>query len=118
MPTGQAGAPVLHWVAGIVVALLVAAVVAWRLRRSTRLRRAVREITNRPSPAEVRDAAQQMLARRGIDANAMATESSDRGDAWRALRSLLDALEHDRAMEIDTAGDLDRRVRDLIQSLR
>jgi oxygen tolerance protein BatD len=118
MPAGQAGAPLLHWIGAIALALLAIGFVARRLRRSSRLRREVREITNRPSPAEVREAAQQMLARRGIDANAIAKESSDRGDAWRALRSLLTALEHDRAMEIDAARDLDRRVHDLIQSLR
>ena len=43
-------------------------------------------------------------------------ERSDRGDAYRALRSLLDALEHERM--IVNATELQRRVRELLESLQ
>ena len=61
----------------------------------------------------IRDAVHQL-----VDPNVVANEAGDRGDAYRALRSLLDAVERDRVLEGDAADEIERRVRDLVQSLR
>jgi hypothetical protein len=42
-------------------------------------------------------------------------EASDRGDAWRALRSLLDAAERERDVAVDAGDELSRRVRDVLR---
>jgi uncharacterized protein (DUF2267 family) len=41
-------------------------------------------------------------------------EASDRGDAWRALRSLLDAMERERDIAAGADAELARRVRDVL----
>jgi hypothetical protein len=100
----------LPWILGIVGALLVIAMFVRPMRRAIEVRRTVRSILN---SGNVRDAVHQL-----VDPNTIANEPSDRGDAYRALRSLLDAIERDRALEMNAADDVERRVRDLVQSLR
>jgi hypothetical protein len=95
---------------------LIVVIAAARARRAMKLRREVREIVS--DRAHVRDSIHAMLAARNIAAAAIEKESSDRGDAYRALRSLLDALDRDRALDVDTDRELEARVRDLVQSLR
>lgn len=56
------------------------------------------------------------LTRKKIDETALANEISDRGDAYRALISLLDAIQRER-IPIEEA-DVDQRARDLVESLR
>jgi hypothetical protein len=97
-------------VAVIAACTLLALVVA-RTQRSHRIRSAVRRLV-RPTPPETRAAVDEYLHLRGIEPGALIREPSDRGDAYRALRSLLDALERERVV----AGDEEvvRRVRDLV----
>ncbi|HEX9162745.1 MAG TPA: BatD family protein [Thermoanaerobaculia bacterium] len=97
-------------------ALLLAAIALRTVRRRRGESLRVRELVDDRSPAQIRDVVHERLAARGIDAATLLRESSDRGDAYRALRSLLDALEHDRM----TAGEreVERRVRELLDSLQ
>jgi len=94
------------------VILLVARVVERRRRKSQRIRQLVAD----RSPAQIREAVHQRLSERGIDVTRLMRESSDRGDAYRALRSLLDALEGDRM--IADQSEVRRRVRELLDSLQ
>jgi hypothetical protein len=108
----------LPWIGMIAVALIAILTIIPRVRRAIARRRVVRALTADLAPSRVREAVHELLAKRGIEPAAIAREASDRGDAYRALRSLLDAVEHDRALELDAADDIERRVRDLVQSLR
>jgi len=98
------------------LAVLIASAIARIIarRRSVSLR--IRELVRDRSPSQIRDAVHQRLGENGIDVASLMRESSDRGDAYRALRSLLDALEHDR-MNAD-AAELRRRVRELLESVQ
>jgi len=96
-----------QWIIAVALLLIVIAICVRPIRREMKTRRTVRAILN---SGNVRDAVDRL-----VDPNTIAKEASDRGDAYRALRSLLDALERDRVVE---DGDLERRVRDLVQSLR
>ncbi len=98
------------------LAVLIASAMARIIarRRSVSLR--IRELVCDRSPSQIRDAVHQRLGENGIDVASLMRESSDRGDAYRALRSLLDALEHDR---MNAAGaELRRRVRELLESVQ
>ena len=57
------------------------------------------------------DVRAQIDARLGIDLN----EQSDRGDAYRSLRSLLDAIDRDRDLGIDVNKELARRVKEVLR---
>jgi hypothetical protein len=66
----------------------------------------------RPTVGETRQAVDEYLLSRGIEPAALLREPTDRGDAYRSLRSLLDALEHER---VDAGKDeIAQRVRDLV----
>ena len=95
-------------IVGGVVALLILIFSIKPLSRSLRVRREVRRIMN---SGNIREAVDAM-----VDKNTIANEASERGDAYRSLRSLLDALDRDRVLQGE--ADLERRVRDLVQSLR
>ena len=89
-------------------ALLVACLFALPLvRRELALRRDVREIVRGATPAEIRARIDERV-RVPLD------ERSDRGDAYRALRSLLDAAERDRDISVDAEDEIARRVRDVL----
>lgn len=88
---------------------LLALLVAPRVSRELRLRRAVREIVRDATPAEIR-------ARVEARVPANLREASERGDAWRALRSLLDAAERDRDIAEDSEKEIARRVRDVLET--
>ena len=100
---------------GTFAAVLTLVLAVWlavpRVRRELELRRAVRAIVRDATPAEIR-------AR--VEARVPATlrESSERGDAWRALHSLLDAVERDRDIAVDSNREIARRVRDVLESSR
>ncbi|MFP5246788.1 MAG: BatD family protein [Thermoanaerobaculia bacterium] len=79
------------------------------IRRELKLRREVREILRDATPAEIRE---RIDARMHIDIK----EPGERGDAYRALRSLLDAAERDRDIAVNAERDLARRVRDVLSS--
>ena len=92
----------------IVVALLIAIP---RARKHWHLREEVRALL-RATPSETRAAVEEALVRRGLNPIALIREPSDRGDAFRAFRSLIDAAEHDRI--IATPREIAHRIRDLL----
>jgi hypothetical protein len=95
----------------VIIALFLSIVISIKpIRRSIEVRRKVRSVMR---SGNIREAVHQL-----IDPNVVASEASDRGDAYRALRSLLDAVERDRVLEAHAADEIERRVRDLVQSLR
>jgi hypothetical protein len=97
---------------GLVAGLLVLLAIIWQpLARRERVRRETRALM-RETPAETRLAVDAWLSAHGVDAVALLREPSERGDAWRALRSLLDAAERDRL--VADPQDLRARVRDLV----
>ena len=100
---------------GIAAAILVLLAIAWpRIARARALRRDVRALV-RETPSETRIAVDEWLVARGVDPIAILRETSDRGDAYRALRSLLDAAERDRL--VAEPDDIRGRVRDLVASV-
>jgi hypothetical protein len=97
-----------QWLAGgaaLLVALLAAVP---RVRRELALRRAAKAIVRDATPAEIRA---RMEERVTFDLR----EASDRGDAWRALRSLLDAAERERDIAVGAEEELLRRVREVLR---
>jgi len=100
---------------GVAAAILILLAIAWpRIARARAIRSATRALVCE-TPSETRAAVDEWLSARGIDPIAILRETSDRGDAYRALRSLLDAAERDRL--IAEPQDIRGRVRDLIASL-
>jgi hypothetical protein len=99
------------WIVAVIAVCTLLALVVARTQRSHRIRNAVRRLV-RPTAPETRAAVDEYLQVRGIEPSALMREPSDRGDAYRSLRSLLDALERERVV----AGDQEvvRRVRDLV----
>lgn len=96
-----------RWLAGGVLIALAFSLAIPRVRRELNLRREVRELAGDGTPAEIRARVDERLR---IDVR----EQSDRGDAYRALRSLLDAAERDRDIAIDAEGEIARRLRELL----
>jgi hypothetical protein len=88
------------------VALALAIPRVWRART----RRALVRSLVRETPEETRVAVDEHLASRGFDPVALVTERSDRGDAYRSLRSLTDNAAR---LEV-TRGELRRRVREVV----
>jgi hypothetical protein len=97
------------WVLGAAIVAGATSLAIAPIRRELALRRAVREIVRDATPAEIRARVERRMP---VDIR----EASDRGDAWRALRSLLDAAEKDRDIAIDAEDEIARRVRDLLTS--
>jgi len=93
----------------LALALLVVIAIPF-VRRELALRREVREIVR---SGDVRAAIE---ARLGINPAVLLQERSERGDAYRALRSLLDA--RDRDLGVDVRKELARRVRDVLTIAR
>jgi hypothetical protein len=81
------------------------------MRRDLALRRIVREIVGGRSPGQIRAA---VNARLGVDPQLLFSERSDRGDAYRALRSLLEAAEKDRDIGVDAEEEVARRVTEVL----
>lgn len=99
----------LPWAVGGAAVLLFAGLAIPRTRREVELRRKTRELVEGKTPAEIRAAVD---ARVGA---ALMSEGSDRGDAYRALRSLLDAAERERDIAVDAEEEIARRVRELLR---
>ena len=93
--------------------VLVASVALFRARRNT-ARRASALVGGR-SPAEVRAAVHELLTKREVDPDQLLRESSERGDAYRAVRSLTDAIETDRIDETSGREMLQERVGELLE---
>jgi hypothetical protein len=100
---------------GLAAAILLILGLVWpRLARAGSIRRDTRALL-RETPAETRIAAEEWLSARAIDPMALLRETSERGDAWRALRSLLDAAERERL--VAEPGEVRDRIRDLVASV-
>jgi hypothetical protein len=79
--------------AALAAAVLFALAIIWpRLDRARRRRRDTNRLLH-DTPSETRNAVDAWLATRGVDPVALLRENSDRADAYRALRSLLDGAE-------------------------
>jgi hypothetical protein len=98
-------------IGGSLLLLLGALIAIPRIRRALKLRREVEAIVRDAAPAEIRA---RVEARMHVDLR----EPGERGDAWRALRSLLDAKEHDRDLGAGGEGELRRRVRELLEAAK
>jgi len=98
-----------RWLAAGAALLAALGAALPRLRRELALRRAANEIVQDATPAEIRA---RMEERVKFDLR----EASDRGDAWRALRSLLDAAERERDIAVGAEEEIVRRVREVLRS--
>jgi len=96
------------WIAGALAFVLAVLFALPRLRHELQLRREVRAIVRDASPAEIRARSESRVP---IDLR----EASERGDAMRALRSLLDAAERDRDIAVDSEREIERRVRAVLE---
>ena len=67
------------------------------------------------TPAEIRAAVNELLAKREVDPDQLLRESSERGDAYRAVRSIADAIESDRIDEGSGRALLRERVAELLE---
>lgn len=111
-------APALRYSVPVLIAALVGVVIWltvwpwWRTRR--RLRRELLELTADPAPAAIRDAVHFRLESEGTNPQTLLRDPSERGEAYRSLRSLLDALERDRIDVGDREREIRRRLRDLL----
>jgi hypothetical protein len=99
------------WLAGGAALLLALLIGLPRASRDLALRREARAIVRDATAAEIRTRMEQRV-------KVPLDEASDRGDAWRALRSLLDAAERERDIAMDAEGELVRRVRDVLRATR
>src|SRR5438067_2487249 len=95
----------------VLLAISLAGLALLRARRSRRIRNEVRALV-RVTPPETRLAVDDYLTRRGVAPSALMREASERGDAYRSLRSLLDALERDRIVADER--EIAQRVRDVV----
>lgn len=102
--------------AALAVALLAMFVIP-RLIRQQRVRRTTRDIIRERSPAQIRELLIELLQVRQLDPTKLLEETSERGEAWRAVRSILDAVERDRVQAADAADEIELRVREFVQSL-
>lgn len=109
VPAAEVRRPIpWRWI-GAGTAILIAALIAFPLvSRELAVRREARDIVADATPAEIRA---RVEARVPVGTR----EASDRGDAWRALRSLLDATERERDIAVDAENELVRRVRDVLR---
>ena len=96
----------LGGLAGIFALLMIPPVL-----RELRIRRDVRTII------QGGDIRASVDARLNVDPAKLIVEKSDRGEAYRALRSLLDAAERERDLAV-TEAELRRRVRDVLTIAR
>ncbi|HEX7706190.1 MAG TPA: BatD family protein [Thermoanaerobaculia bacterium] len=101
-----------EWLAAIALLAVAAAVGLPRLARESRLRAEARRIVKGATPAQIRVT---LEARLPAPAATLMAEQSDRGDAWRALRSLVDAAERDRDIAVDGEREIERRVREVLR---
>ena len=100
----------------LAVAVFLASAVGGVVVRRRLVSQRIRQLVRDRSPSQIRDAVHERLGEKGIDVASLMRENSDRGDAYRALRSLLDGLEHERLTV--GATEVQRRVRDLLESLQ
>jgi hypothetical protein len=110
--TRRAWWPVAIGIAGAVVAVAIS-LLLWRRHR--RVRREARELIAGRSMTELREAVDARVVERGLDPKVLVTEPTDRGDAYRAVRSLADGVERER-FHVEPA-EVERRVRELLATI-
>jgi len=112
-PKSFTGAVRRAWIPAAVAALLVVAlaIALPRIRNEQAVRQQVGNILH-TADADIVASSEMWLRERGIEPAALLQESSDRGDAYRALRSLLEGMRHERIAATD--DDVRQRVRDLV----
>lgn len=103
-----------RWPAIAIVAVLGVLLAVAQLLRRMAIRREALLIVRDASPGEIRARAE---ARTGVTARHLLHEASERGDAWRALESLLAAAERERDIADDAAREILRRVRELLRTV-
>jgi hypothetical protein len=108
----------LPWAGALAAGVTALLLVVPRGRKAMQIRREARLLVRGRTTVETRDAVHGMLHHSGLDENALSAEASDRGDAYRAFRSIVDAIDRDRLTAADHGAELEQRVRDLVQSLR
>ncbi len=100
--------------AGVLAVLAILIAIAGpRVQRVMRIGRVTQSLL-RETPAETRIAVDAWLVAGGADLSLIVREQSDRGDAYRALRSLLEAAERDRL--IAEPGEIRARVREVVMA--
>ncbi|HEX8153753.1 MAG TPA: BatD family protein [Thermoanaerobaculia bacterium] len=104
--------PVLLGVVAAIALLTIAARV-WRRQRA--LRDTARSLVDDESPVATRERVDAWLALQSIDPGELLREQTERGDAYRSLRSLLQALERERFAVGER--EVERRVRDLVATI-
>jgi hypothetical protein len=104
-------APLIAGGAVLALALLFLLPRLWSVVRASRQ---VKAIVRGRSPEEIRETVQEHLVARGLDPGALMREGSERGDAWRALASLLDAIERERIVIENPEREIRRRVREFL----
>ena len=100
--------------AAAIVAIVIITTFALLGRRRSVAGRADAIVAGR-SPAEVRAAVNELLTKREVDPDQLLRESSERGDAYRAVRSIADAIESDRIDENSGRALLQERVGELLE---
>lgn len=96
-------------IAGIAVIAIAILLVIPRIRRASALKKRVRELAHHPE--EIRAKLQAL----GFDENALMREQTERGDAYRSLRSLLDAIEREKVENDYLEEEVEFRLRDFLQ---
>ena len=98
--------------AGVLAAFaIIIAIAGPRVQRVMRIRRETHSLL-RETLTETRAAVDTWLVAAGTDPTLLIREQSDRGDAYRALRSLLEAAERDRLTA--EAAKIRARVREVV----
>jgi hypothetical protein len=95
----------------LIAALLLPAI--WWWHRARRKRAAIDRLLGDADPRGVRLRVDAHIGRPEV----LLQERSARGDAYRAVRSLLDDLEHERYVEGDPVKEMRRRLEDLLEAL-
>lgn len=96
------------WIAGALALVAIAMMILNRVQAELRLRKQVQTILDAPSPEAMRAL---LAGRLRIDPR----EASDRGDAYRAVLSVLDAMERERDLGVDAEQELRARLRELLR---
>lgn len=95
--------------AGFIALACLLFVLPWWRRRAVQ----ERQIRAMMAADDIQERVHTALASRGVDPAVLLKEASDRGDAYRSLRSLLDALDRDRIDVDDRDQEIRRRLREL-----
>jgi len=105
--------------AGIILVIVILTLLLGpRHRHRAALRRQTALLIEGKTPAEIREAVDAWLLARRITPAKLLESASDAGDAFRALRSILDAAQRDHIAAAESAREIVLRTRDLIESLQ